>query len=484
MQRETGYVVDDSLIFGTATDLTKALRRRDVSAREVLAAHVEQIERHNAAVNAVVSLDVEGAERAAAEADRRCAAGEPLGRLHGLPISFKDTHATAGMRTTFGSPLHSNWVPRTDDEIVRRIQGAGAIRLGKTNVPEFAAGSHSFNPIFGTTRNPYALDRSAGGSSGGAAAALASGMQPIADGSDMGGSLRNPASFCNVVGLRPTPGRVPDPGAAWAYPNLATAGPMARTVADVALLLSVIAGPHRDDPTSLSDDPAPFATVNPADLKGLRVAWAPTLGDRIPVDAEVLAPLETAVGVFAELGARVEQACPDLDGADATFRTLRAVEFDTMWGDQLDADPEAFKADLAWNIREGRARSTRDVGRALTELTRLRRAACAFFDTYDVLLAPVCQVAPFDADALWPTEVAGVPQHTYLDWMASCYLITTLGVPAISVPAGFTPDGLPVGLQIVTRARTEQMLLAVAAAFEDATGHGRRRPALTLEYHS
>lgn len=476
--------MDDSLTFCSARDLVERLRRREVSAREVLAAHVEQIDRHNPAVNAVVSLDVEGAERAAAAADRRCAAGEPLGPLHGLPISFKDTHSTAGLRTTFGSPLHAEFVPEQDDEIVRRIQGAGAIRVGKTNVPEFAAGSHSFNTVFGTTRNPYALDRSAGGSSGGAAAALASGMQPIADGSDMGGSLRNPASFCNVVGLRPTPGRVPDPGAAWALPNLATSGPMARTVDDVALLLSVIAGAHRDDPTSLSDDPASFAAVSPADLKGLRVAWAPTLGDRVPVDAEVLAPLESAVEVFAGLGAHVEPACPDLDGADAAFRTLRAVEFDVLWGDLLDATPEAFKADLAWNIREGRARTARDVGGALAELTRLRRAAAAFFDTYDVLLAPVSQVAPFDADLLWPSDVAGVEQHNYLDWMASCYLITTLGVPAISVPAGFTPEGLPVGLQIVTRARTEQRLLGVAAAFEAATGHGRRKPAPSLENRS
>ncbi|MDT5152913.1 MAG: amidase [Mycobacterium sp.] len=476
--------MDDSLICRSAVDLAEALRRRDVSAREVLAAHVEQIDRYNPAINAVVSLDIEGAERAAAEADRRCAAGEPLGPLHGLPISFKDTHATAGLRTTFGSPLHANWIPQHDEEIVRRIQASGAVRVGKTNVPEFAAGSHSFNTVFGTTRNPYALDRSAGGSSGGAAAALATGLQPIADGSDMGGSLRNPASFCNVVGLRPTPGRVPDPAAAWAYPNLATGGPMARTVGDVALLLSVIAGAHRDDPMSLSDDPASLAAVNPADLRGLRVAWAPTLGDRVPVAADVLAPLETAAGVFAAEGAHVEPACPDLDGADAVFRTLRAVEFDTNWGEELDATPEAFKADLAWNIREGRARTAHDVGRALAELTRLQRAANSFFDTYDVLIAPVSQVAPFDADLLWPTEIAGVRQHDYLDWMASCYLLTTLGVPAISVPAGFTPDGLPVGLQIITRARSEQTLLAVAAAFEAATEHGRRRPALTLENRS
>jgi amidase len=476
--------VDDSLPFSSARDLAEALRRRDVSAREVLEAHLAQIDRWNPSINAVVTLDVEAAERAAAEADRRSAAGEPLGPLHGLPISFKDTHATAGMRTTYGSVVHANWIPDADDEIVRRILDAGAIRLGKTNVPEFAAGSHTFNSVFGTTRNPYALDRAAGGSSGGAAAALAAGLQPIADGSDMGGSLRNPASFCNVVGLRSTPGRVPDPSAATAYPPLAVGGPMGRTVGDVALLLSVIAGPHRDDPTSLHDDPAVFAHVRTADLGGLRVAWAPTLGDRIPVDAEVLAPLETAVEVFVALGAHVDNACPDLDGADAAFRTLRAAEFDLAWGEQFEATPEAFKADLAWNIGEGRRRSGRDVIGALAELTRLQRAANAFFDTHDVLLAPVSQVAPFDADLLWPSEIAGVRQHDYLDWMASAYLVTTLGVPAISVPAGFTQDGRPIGLQVITRARSEQFLLSVAAAFEAATGHGLRRPTLTTENHS
>jgi amidase len=256
---------------------------------------------------------------------------------------------------------------------------------------------------------------------------------------------------------------------------------MGRTVGDVALLLSVIAGPHRDDPMSLGDDPGPFATVLPADLGGLRVAWAPTLGDRVPVEAEVLAPLETAVQVFAGLGAHVEQACPDLDGADTVFRTVRAVEFDLAWGEQLEATPEAFKADLVQNIREGRRLSGRDVARALAELTRLQRAANAFFDTHDVLLAPVSQVAPFDADLLWPNEVDGVRQRDYLEWMASCYLITTLGVPAMSVPAGFTPDGRPVGLRVITRARREQFLLSVAAAFEAATGHGLRRPALTTE---
>lgn len=465
------------LVFETARAQAAGLRRREFSARELLDAHLAQIDRCNGDVNAVVTMDVEGATRAAAEADERLAAGDPVGPLHGLPVSHKDTHATAGMRTTYGSLLFADHVPETDDEIVRRMARAGAVRVGKTNVPEFAAGSHSFNPVFGTTRNPYDLGRSAGGSSGGAAAALACGMQPLADGSDMGGSLRNPASFCNVVGLRPTPGRVPSPESGVPQLGLGVAGPMARTVGDVALLLSVIAGPHPDDPRSLSDDPTALADVVPADAAGLRVAWAPTLGDRVPVDREVRDALEPAVAVFESLGAHVESACPDLDGADNAFRTLRAAEFEAMWGDLLDAHHDVFKPDLAWNIAEGRRNSGHDVLRAMVELTRLQRAASRFFDEYDVLLAPVSQVAPFDADLTWPTVVDGVPQHTYLDWMASCCLVTTLGVPAISVPAGFTDAGLPVGLQIITRARHERGLLAVAAAFEAATEHGLRRPA-------
>jgi amidase len=468
----------DALFFRTARELASGLRRREFSARELLREHLGQIERLNPTVNAVVSLDVAGATAAAADADRRLAAGEPVGVLHGLPISFKDTHATAGLRTTHGSVLHAETVPTADDEIVRRIQAAGAIRVGKTNVPEFAAGSHTFNEVFGTTRNPHAPSCSAGGSSGGAAAALAAGMQPIADGSDMGGSLRNPASFCNVVGLRPTPGRVADPAGTAGFSALTVAGPMARTVGDVALLLSVIAGPHRNDPLSLADEPTVLADVRPAELRGLRVAWAPTLGDRVRVERQVLDVLEPAVAVFESAGAHVDVACPDLDGADQTFRNLRAAEFDAHWGDLLTSRPDAFKPDLTWNIREGGRLTGREVARAFAELTRLQRAAHGFFDDYDVLLAPVSQVAPFAVDLPWPPEIDGVSQHTYLDWMAASYLVTTLGAPAISVPAGFTPGGLPVGLQVITRARTESTLLSVAATFESATEHGRRIPQL------
>ncbi|MFB9323372.1 amidase [Cryptosporangium minutisporangium] len=467
----------DELCALDATDLAQRLRRREVSARDVVAAHLDRIDRVNPAINAIVTLDAEGALAAAAAADEAVARGAEPGPLHGLPIAFKDTHDTAGMRTTYGSPLLADYVPASDELIVERIQDAGAVRIGKTNVPEFAAGSHTFNTLFGTTRNPYDLGRSAGGSSGGAAAALAAGLTPIADGSDMGGSLRNPASFCNVVGFRPTPGRVPSHPTDNPWDTLGTSGPMGRTVADVALLLSVIAGPDPRSPIALETPGAAFRVPLERNLAGLRVAWSPTLGG-LPVEPVVADVLAGAPAVFAELGCVVEEATPDLSDAEFVFRTLRANAFALQFGDRFDRRPELFKPALAWNIEVGRKLSGADVWQATTAWARTYRAAAAFFDSYDVLIAPVSQVPPFDVDEEYPEIIAGQDQHSYLDWMRSAYHVTVLGAPAISVPAGFTPDGLPVGLQIVTRPRSDLLTLQVAAAFEAATGHGRRRPPL------
>ncbi|MEU7204348.1 amidase [Streptomyces sp. NPDC045470] len=464
------------LTYTDATDLAARIRRREVSAREVVQAHLDRIERVNPRVNALVSLDPEGAMAAAAAADEHLARGGTAGPLHGLPIAFKDTHLTRGMRTTYGSPLRADSVPDEDELLVQRIQAAGAIRIAKTNVPEFGAGSHTFNPVFGVTRNPYDLTRSAGGSSGGAAAALAAGLQPLADGSDMGGSLRNPASFCNVVGLRPTPGRVPSYPAWNPWDTLTVPGPMARTVADAALLLSVMAGPDPRCPVSLEGPGEPFREPLERDLAGLRVAWTPDLGGRVPVDAEVREVLEPQAEVFRQLGCRVEADCPDLDGADDVFRILRAHHFDLALGAALDASREALKPSLAWNIEQGRRLTGPDLARATACRARLHLSAVDFFTRYDVLLAPVSQVAPFDAAAEYPATVAGEPQHTYIDWMRSAYFVSVLGVPALSVPAGFTPDGLPVGLQIVGPPRADLAVLRVGAAYEAATGHGRRHP--------
>jgi amidase len=470
--------VTDDLCFRPATELAAMLRGREISARELLDAHLERIERLNPDVNAVVTLDTEGARAAADAADAALAAGEDVGALHGLPVAHKDTHATGGMRTTWGSPLHTDTVPLRDELIVARYKAAGAVRVGKTNVPEFAAGSHTFNPVFGATHNPYRHGLSAGGSSGGAAAALAAGFVPLADGSDMGGSLRNPAGFCNVVGLRATPGRVPTWPTSMGWSQLSVQGPMGRTVADVALQMSVVAGADPRVPISLADDPAGFAAPLPSSLGGLRVAWAPDLGGRVTVDPAITEVLASVGAVFEDLGASVEEACPDLSGADEVFGTLRAWIFDTNYSDLARRHPEKLKESIRWNAEMGAKLTGADLARAEVTHTKLYERMVGFFEQYDVLLAPTTQVLPFPVELEYPTEIGGMPQDNYLEWMRSCTIISATGCPALSVPGGFTPDGLPVGLQIIGAPRADRRVLEVGHAFEQATQFGERRPAL------
>jgi amidase len=461
-----------------ARDLVDAVVAKRISARELLELHLRRIEQVNPVINAVVSLDADRAMDAAAAADERQARGAPLAPLHGLPFAFKDTHEVAGWRTTFGSPLMADHVSTQNDLIVERIRAAGVVPLGKTNVPEWAAGSHTFNPIFGTTRNPYDPSRSAGGSSGGAAAALAAGMVPLADGSDMGGSLRNPASFCNVVGLRPSLGRVP----AWPTTNLwettAVPGPMARTVDDLALLLSVVAGPDPRVPTASETLGAAFAPPLSGDLRGLRVAHTVDLGGAFEVDSQVREVVEAQAAIFSDAGAAVSDAYPDLVRAEETFRTLRAWLFYDAFGDVLAKQPDAFKPSLADNIRAGADLTGRDIARAYTDRTRLTERMGRFFESYDLLVLPVSQVPPFSVDLEYPTEIDGRPQHSYLDWMRSAYFFSVTGCPAISVPADFTREGWPIGLQLVGPVGGERRLLEIAAAYERATGAGRVRPPL------
>ena len=453
-----------------------AVRTKRISARELLDAHLERIEAVNSQINAVVSLDAERAREAAREADDRLARGDDVGPLHGLPFAFKDTHAVAGWRTTYGSPLMADNVPDRDDLVVERVRAAGAITIGKTNTPEWAAGSHTFNPIFGTTLNPYDTSRSAGGSSGGAAAALASGMVPLADGSDMGGSLRNPASFCNVVGLRPSIGRVPNWPAANLWESLSVAGPMARNVADLALLLSAMAGPTDRSPIALDTPGSTFSAPMDYDLRGVRVALSTDLGGAFDVDAEVGSIVDGQRTVFADAGAVVEDAYPDLSGAEEIFRTLRAWHFQFVHGATLAQNPDAFKASLADNIRAGEGMSGADVARAWGLRTTLFERVRQFFERYDVLAMPVSQVPPFPADQEYPEAINGRAQETYLDWMRSAYFITVTGCPAISVPAGFTDQGWPVGLQLVAPPGGERRLLEIAHAYEQQTRHGETRP--------
>lgn len=465
-----------------AITLAGMLRRREVSAREVIAAHIGRIEAVDTAVNAVVTRCFEQAMAKAAVADQALARGEPPGLLHGLPVAHKDLAETAGVRTTYGSPLFADHVPDFDALVVARMSGAGAISLGKTNTPEFGAGSHTVNRVFGATRNPFDLSRSAGGSSGGAAAALAARMICLADGGDLGGSLRNPASFCNVVGLRPSPGRVPTWPLSDVADTFAVHGPMARTVADAALLLAVLSGPDPRVPFALDTpppelaEPGGVARLLARDMRGLRVAWSADLG--LPVEAAVRNVLAPARQVLADLGCEVVDAAPDLSGADELFRAWRAFRFATVHGPLLHEHRGQLGPNVAWNTEQGVALTTDELIRATTLRATLAQRISDFFSGIEVLACPVSQVVPFDVTLDWVHEIDGTAQHTYLDWMASCYLISATGLPAISVPAGFTPDGLPVGLQLVGRWQADWPLLAVAHAFEAATGYGKVAPVL------
>ena len=457
----------DLTVFSTARAQAAAVRSGEISARELLDLHVAQIAEANPELNAIVSLDVERAQQAAAAADAVQARGDELGALHGLPFAVKDTHALAGWRTTFGSPIFADAVADHDDLLVERIRKAGAVFIGKTNVPEFAAGSHTFNPVFGVTRNPVDPTRSAGGSSGGAACALASGMVPLAEGSDMGGSLRNPASFCGVVGMRPSLGRVPEWPLYNQWETTSVGGPMARNVGDAALLLSVIAGPDPRAPHALADAGATFAPpLVPATLVGLRVACSVDLGGALVVDHEVADVVRAGVARLSDAGAAVVDAHPDLSLADDTFRTLRAWHFQAKFGRLLAEHPTSFKASLEANIRAGESLSGADVARAYSQRSALSETMRIFFGDHDVLLLPTSQVPPFPIDQEFPESINGQRMPDYLAWMRSAWFITVTGCPAISVPAGTTADGLPVGVQLVARHGADRRLLEVAAAVE------------------
>ncbi len=464
----------DDLLMRSAVEQARLVRSGEVSARELLAAHLDRIELVNPALNAIVTLVPEMAADWASAADDRFAAGAEVGPLHGLPVAHKDLELTAGIRTTMGSPLFADHVPTEDALVVERLRAAGAITIGKTNTPEFGAGSQTFNPVFGATRNPYDPSKTCGGSSGGAAVALAACMVPIADGSDLGGSLRNPASFCNVVGLRPSPGRVPAWPTLAPWTTMSTVGPMGRTVADVALQMQAIAGPDPRSPIALSEPGDIFAVELGVDVSGCRVAWSEDLG--LPVDRAVRAALAHVPGVLEALGCDVEAAAPDLRDARDIFQVLRAWQFEVGFGELYDRRGDAMKDTIRWNVEAARRHSMQDHARASVAHARLVDRVRRFFERYDVLALPVSQVPPFDVECEWVTEVDGVVMETYIDWMRSCTDISVTGCPALSVPAGFTPDGLPVGVQFVGRPRGDVDLLRFGYGFEQATRVGDVRP--------
>jgi amidase len=464
--------------WNSATQITQLIASQETTATEVLEAFLTAIESNNPTVNAIVTLDVERAYSQASRVDRAIESGEVVGPLAGLPWAAKDLKNTAGMRTTFGSPIFKDYVPTSNDLVIDRLIQSDALLIGKTNTPEFGAGSHTFNKVFGATRNPYDITKSAGGSSGGAAAALASGMLPIADRSDTGGSLRNPASFCNVIGFRPSPGRVPHTGSCL-WQTLSVTGPMARTVDDIALLFSAMAGPDPRYPFGLETPGAQFSSLigqDPMDIHNLKVAYSADFGGLIEVEPEVHKALEHAVSVFSDLGAQVTEISPDFSGADEAFRMERSLIFDTAYGHLVDTRRDEIKQSFIWNVEQGRSLTEPAIVHALQARDRLLKKIGTFFLDYDCLITPSAQVLPFDINNEYPAAINGHQQETYLDWMRVAYFISDSSVPSISMPAGFSKSGLPIGIQIISGFRKDAEVLHIAKAFESVTHYADQHP--------
>lgn len=469
------------LHFRPATWLAEQIRAGKLSCREVMQAHLAQIGRVNPKVNAIVTFI--GDDRALAHADAadqavaksRKRGGAPLGVLHGLPIAIKDLVETRGIRTTKGSPIYKDFVPERDAAVVERVKAAGAIVIGKTNTPEFGAGSQTFNTVFGETCNPYDLSKTCGGSSGGAAVSLATGMLPIADGSDLGGSLRNPASFCNVVGFRTSPGRVPVWPASMGWWPLSVQGPMGRSVGDVALLLSAMAGPDPRAPIAQGDAGFGFRTPLARKFKGARVALSVDLG-RYPIAHEVADIINAQRKALESLGCVVEEAHPDFRDADEIFHTLRAWKFAQDHAEELKQHRDLMKDTVIWNTEEGLKLTGQDISRAEALRTQLFHRMREFMERYEYFVLPTAAVPPFPIEQRYVSEINGIKLSNYIQWMGVCYAITVTGHPAISVPAGFTGAGLPVGLQIVGRHQADFSVLQLAHAFEQVNRCGERRP--------
>jgi amidase len=467
---------EDELCFMRAVDMMDAIRAKKLSAREVMQAHLKQIDRVNAKVNALVTMVPEEHLMAqAAAADEALANGKWLGPLHGLPVAVKDLHETHGIRTTYGSPLHKDNVPDFDRLVVQREKEAGAIVLGKTNVPEFGFGSQTFNPVFGATHNPYDLTKTCGGSTGGGAVTVACGMAPLADGSDTGGSLRNPPNFCNVVGIRTSPGRVSNVPTDLGWFTLAVRGPVARNVTDCAYFLSVLAGYDHRSPISIEQPGAQFAQpLGTRTFQGVRVAMFKDMG--LPWDPEVKSAVQAQRKVFESLGCIVEDAEPDFADANESFLAWRHWSIELGFGDLLATHGDQLNQYIHWHVEEGRKLTGPYLSRIEARRSALYQRLCNFKGEYEFFILPVNQVLPFNVNTHYPTEIAGVKMENYLAWMKSAYYISAAGNPAISVPCAFSSSGLPIGIQIVGRHHDDWGVLQLGYAFEQATGIGKRRP--------
>lgn len=467
----------------SALTLLDLQRKKAVSAVEILNAHLSRINAVNPQVNALVTLADEATLKSrAADIDALWARGVWQGPLHGLPVSQKDLTATRGVRTTFGSKIFEHHVPEHSALIARRCDAAGALMIGKSNTPELGSGSHTFNDVFGVTRNPWDLSKSAGGSSGGAAASVACGMNPLACGSDMGGSLRNPAAWNAVVGLRPSPGRVPRAPDSNGWATLGVDGPMARDVADTALLLSAISGPSGETATEISEPGSRFAQPLQRDFRGTRIAMSVQLAG-LAVDPEIQRSVQAQAAIFESMGCEVEFADPDLGDAEDVFRIERAWMIGSLV-DRLDAGARAqLKPEIEAECRLHRSLSGADLGDMFVRKTALFERMRRFMDNHAYYVLPATQMLPFDADLRWPTEFMGTQYDSYIDWMRICWYLSSTESPVLALPCGFSASGLPIGLQIAGRFRDDWGLLQFGHAYEAASAHERIRPPLIAGRH-
>ena len=471
-------------LWSDAADLCRDLQQGTVTATAVMDNVYARIAVLNPALNALVSLiPKEQAMTLAAAADAVPIAQR--GPLHGIPMAPKDAVAVRGFSTSWGYANFADAIEEQDDELARRLREAGAIFIGHSNMPEFGLGSHTFNKLYGHTYNPYNISKTPGGSSGGAAVALAADLLPLADGSDLGGSLRNPASFCNVVGFRPSIGRMPfNRGFSW-YGRMVTNGPMAKNVRDTILLFSVMAGPHPSDPLTLEDPGTTFLDalepMGKAEVKRLRVGVSQDLGG-LPIDTEVAETITAAAEVMRRLGAEVVESAPDFKDAMDVFQVQRAAGLRLLSQRLETIDPgwrDTIKETARWNIEKGLTLTADELLTAELKRSALYARVAEYFEHFDALIIPSAQVPPFDSTVDWVSEINGVAMQTYIDWMAVCCMISATGLPSISVPGGFTRDGLPIGVQLVGKPRGDLALLRIAALFEAATRHGERKPDLT-----
>jgi amidase len=459
----------DTILEMKVSEMQKLIKSKKITSEELTSIHIGQIEKYDSKINSVCTFTPEIALEISKNIDKNKDFDKPLS---GIPILIKDLNSTKGIRTTKGSKIYSDFIPDSDDLVVQNIKKSGAIILGKSNTPEFGAGSHTFNDVFGTTYNPYNTSKTAGGSSGGAGAALASRMVPIAQGSDMGGSLRNPAAWNNVVGFRNSLGRVPNYPNDISYNNFSVNGPMARTVDDIGLLLSIMAGYDSRIPNSINEDPSKFVEINTPKTNNIKIAYTEDLGI-YPVSRQIKEG-------FSDLGFNLENTTPDLPNVDNVFQVFRAYSFAHSHKDHIKNNRNIMKDSLIWNVEKGLNLTSLEIANAESQRLIIDTNISEFFDNYDFLILPSTSVLPFNADEEYVDNIDGQKLETYIDWMGLCYAITVTGCPSISIPAGFSSDGLPMGIQIVGRKLDDLRILELAKLFENETKFYKIKPNIIL----